>query len=151
VRASGRILQQAIGRMLDASRIDFGHEKLRCDEFELPDLLAELRAGLPDTPDVAVSLARCHRSADLAHRRGEAAHHPAQSARERLQVYAARHDQHQHALEPPRRRDRDRRERYRVGIEPARSRRSSKRSARAAIAAISPPPASASASTSCNA
>jgi len=54
VRASGRILQQAIGRMLDASRIDFGHEKLRCDEFELPDLLAELRAGLPDTPDVAV-------------------------------------------------------------------------------------------------
>jgi signal transduction histidine kinase len=54
VRASGRILQQAIGRMLDASRIDFGHEKLSCDEFELPDLLAELRAGLPDTPEVAV-------------------------------------------------------------------------------------------------
>jgi signal transduction histidine kinase len=54
VRASGRILQQAIGRMLDASRIDFGHESLSCDEFELADLLAELRAGLPDTPDVAV-------------------------------------------------------------------------------------------------
>ncbi|MBX3026604.1 HAMP domain-containing histidine kinase [bacterium] len=54
VRASGRILQQAIGRMLDASRIDFGYEELRCDEFELADLLAELRAGLPDTPEVAV-------------------------------------------------------------------------------------------------
>lgn len=54
VRASGRILQQAIGRMLDASRIDFGHEKLSCEEFELPDVLAELRAGLPDTPQVAV-------------------------------------------------------------------------------------------------
>jgi signal transduction histidine kinase len=54
VLASGRILQQAIGRMLDASRIDFGHEKLSCVEFELPDLLAELRAGLPDTPEVAV-------------------------------------------------------------------------------------------------
>ena len=35
VRAAGRILQQAIGRMLDASRIDFGHERLSCDEFEL--------------------------------------------------------------------------------------------------------------------
>ena len=54
VRASGRILQQAIGRMLDASRIDFGHEKLSCDEFELADVLAELRANLPDTPQVAV-------------------------------------------------------------------------------------------------
>ena len=54
VRASGRILQQAIGRMLDASRIDFGHESLSCDEFELADLFAELRAGLPDTPQVAV-------------------------------------------------------------------------------------------------
>ncbi|MEO8605073.1 MAG: HAMP domain-containing sensor histidine kinase [bacterium] len=54
VRAAGCILQQAIGRMLDASRIDFGHERLSCDEFELDDVFAELRANLPDTPNVAV-------------------------------------------------------------------------------------------------
>ncbi|MFN8643767.1 MAG: HAMP domain-containing sensor histidine kinase [Candidatus Binatia bacterium] len=54
VRASGRILQQAIGRMLDASRIDFGYESLSCDEIDLGDLFAELRASLPDTPHVAV-------------------------------------------------------------------------------------------------
>lgn len=54
VRAAGSILQQAIGRMLDASRIDFGHEALRCEEFDLADLFAELRTGLPDTPQVAV-------------------------------------------------------------------------------------------------
>jgi signal transduction histidine kinase len=54
VRAAGRILQQAIGRMLDASRLDFGHESLSCDEFELADLFTELRAGLPETPHVAL-------------------------------------------------------------------------------------------------
>ncbi len=54
VRASGRILQQAIGRMLDASRLDFGHERLVCEEVELAELFAELRATLPDTPQVAV-------------------------------------------------------------------------------------------------
>jgi len=54
VRSAGRILQQAIGRMLDASRIDFGHERLTCEEFELDDIFAELRANLPDTPNVAV-------------------------------------------------------------------------------------------------
>jgi len=54
VRAAGRILQQAIGRMLDASRIDFGHERLTCEELELDDLFAELRVNLPDTPGVAV-------------------------------------------------------------------------------------------------
>lgn len=54
VRAAGRILQQAIGRMLDASRLDFGHERLSCEEIELDDLFAELRANLPDTPGVAV-------------------------------------------------------------------------------------------------
>jgi signal transduction histidine kinase len=54
VRAAGRILQQAIGRMLDASRIDFGHERVSCEEFELDDVFAELRANLPETPGVAV-------------------------------------------------------------------------------------------------
>ncbi|MGD9763720.1 MAG: sensor histidine kinase [Candidatus Binatia bacterium] len=54
VRASAGILQQSINRMLDASRLDFSHEQLRCDEFELDDLFAELRAHLPDTAHVAV-------------------------------------------------------------------------------------------------
>ncbi len=54
VLASGCILQQAIGRMLDASRIDFGHERVSCEEFELDDVFAELRADLPETPQVAV-------------------------------------------------------------------------------------------------
>lgn len=54
VRDSGRILQHAIGRMLDASRIDFGHERLTCEEIELDELFAELRATLPETPQVAV-------------------------------------------------------------------------------------------------
>jgi signal transduction histidine kinase len=54
VRSAGRILQQAIGRMLDASRIDFGHERLSCEEFELDEMFAELRDTLPETPNVAV-------------------------------------------------------------------------------------------------
>jgi signal transduction histidine kinase len=54
VRTAGRILQQAIARMLDASRIDFGHEALRCEEFDLNELLDELRAAAAPGPGVAL-------------------------------------------------------------------------------------------------
>ncbi len=54
VRDSSRILQQAIGRMLDASRIDFGHEKLCCEEFTLDELFDDLRTDVPPGPGVAV-------------------------------------------------------------------------------------------------
>jgi signal transduction histidine kinase len=54
VRGASRILQQAIARMLDASRIDFGHERLRCDEFEMGELFGEVRSELEPEPGVAL-------------------------------------------------------------------------------------------------
>jgi signal transduction histidine kinase len=58
VRAAGRILQRAIGRMLDASRIDCGHERLRCDEFDLNEVFDDLRGEIKPLPDVAVQWPR---------------------------------------------------------------------------------------------
>jgi signal transduction histidine kinase len=43
VLSSSRILQHAISRMLDASRIEFGYEKLRCEEFDINALFDDLR------------------------------------------------------------------------------------------------------------
>ena len=54
VRAASGVLQHAIGRMLDASRIDVGHERLRCEEFDLRALFGELSAELTPRPGVAV-------------------------------------------------------------------------------------------------
>ena len=54
VRNSSRILQQAIARMLDASRIDFGHERLSCDEFDLNELLDDVCRELPGAEGVAL-------------------------------------------------------------------------------------------------
>lgn len=54
VRRASQILQQAIARMLDASRIDFGHERLRCAEIELEELFDDLRGEL--TPGSGVAL-----------------------------------------------------------------------------------------------
>lgn len=58
VRAASRILQQAIARMLDASRIDFGHERLRCDEFDLNDVFDELREEVACGPAVSLQWPR---------------------------------------------------------------------------------------------
>lgn len=54
VRSASRILQQAISRMLDASRLDFGNEGLVCEEFDLNEIFDELRIGLPPPEEVAV-------------------------------------------------------------------------------------------------
>jgi signal transduction histidine kinase len=54
VRSASRILQQAISRMLDASRLDFGNEGLTCEEFELNDMFDELRSDLPPPESVAL-------------------------------------------------------------------------------------------------
>jgi signal transduction histidine kinase len=54
VRNSSRILQQAIARMLDASRIDFGHERLSCNEFDLNELLDDVCRELPGAEGVAL-------------------------------------------------------------------------------------------------
>ena len=62
VRAASRILQHAIARMLDASRIDFGHEQLRCDEFDLNEVFDDLRGELDPKPGVALHWPR---AADL--------------------------------------------------------------------------------------
>jgi signal transduction histidine kinase len=59
VRTASRILQRAIGRMLDASRIDFGHERLSCDEFDLDDVFDDLRAEFVPEPGVALQWPRC--------------------------------------------------------------------------------------------
>ncbi|MGH7785413.1 MAG: sensor histidine kinase [Candidatus Binatia bacterium] len=56
VRAASRILQQAIARMLDASRLDFGHERLTCAEFDLNSVLDELCDDV--VPGAAVTLHR---------------------------------------------------------------------------------------------
>ena len=58
VRAASRILQQAITRMLDASRIDVGHERLRCDEFDLNGVFDALREELVAGPAVVVEWPR---------------------------------------------------------------------------------------------
>ncbi len=58
VRAASRILQHAIGRMLDASRIDFGHERLRCEEFDLNEVFDDLRGELAPGPGVVVQWPR---------------------------------------------------------------------------------------------
>ena len=65
VRAASRILQQAITRMLDASRIDVGHERLRCDEFDLNDLFDALRGELVVRPAVTVEWPRAEGLAPL--------------------------------------------------------------------------------------
>ncbi len=54
VQLSGRVLQQAISRMLDASRIEFGAEEVSCGEFELGGLFDELRAELSGNDSVSV-------------------------------------------------------------------------------------------------
>jgi signal transduction histidine kinase len=54
VRAASRVLHVAIQRMLDASRIDAGHERLSCDEFELGDVFDDLRSELTPSPGVAM-------------------------------------------------------------------------------------------------
>jgi signal transduction histidine kinase len=54
VQLSGRMLQQAISRMLDASRIEVGAEEVNCEEFELETLFGALRAELPGNESVAV-------------------------------------------------------------------------------------------------
>jgi signal transduction histidine kinase len=63
VRAASRILQQAITRMLDASRIDVGHERLRCDEFDLNRVFDALREEMTAGPAVVVEWPR---AADIA-------------------------------------------------------------------------------------
>lgn len=54
VRSASRILQQAIARMLDASRIDFGHDRLSCDEFSIGELFDAVRGELEPEPGVAL-------------------------------------------------------------------------------------------------
>jgi signal transduction histidine kinase len=54
VRSASRILQQAISRMLDASRLDFGSEGLTCEEFDLNEIFDELRGDLPAAESVAL-------------------------------------------------------------------------------------------------
>jgi signal transduction histidine kinase len=44
VCSSSRILKHAISRMLDASRIEFGYERLSCEEFDLNEIFDDLRA-----------------------------------------------------------------------------------------------------------
>ncbi len=53
LRAS-KILQHAISRMLDASRIEFGHEKLSCEEFDLNDVFDELRSEFVAPPALTI-------------------------------------------------------------------------------------------------
>jgi signal transduction histidine kinase len=62
VRNSSRILQHVIGRMLDASRIDFGHERLRCDEVTVGALFEDVCGDLTPRPGVAV---QCGGAEDL--------------------------------------------------------------------------------------
>jgi signal transduction histidine kinase len=54
VSAASRVLQRAIQRMLDASRIDGGHDHLRCVEFELARVFEDLRGAITPPPGVAV-------------------------------------------------------------------------------------------------
>ena len=54
VRAASRVLHQAIQRMLEASRIDFGHERLTCDELDLSDVFSDLRDEIAAQPGVAL-------------------------------------------------------------------------------------------------
>jgi signal transduction histidine kinase len=57
VRSASCILQHAIARMLDASRIDFGYERVSCDEFDLNELFDDLRPELVGGPAVTVQWA----------------------------------------------------------------------------------------------
>jgi signal transduction histidine kinase len=54
VHSASKILQQAISRMLDASRIEFGGEQLLCEEFDLDRIFDDLRGELLGTPTVAL-------------------------------------------------------------------------------------------------
>jgi signal transduction histidine kinase len=54
VRSASRILTQAISRMLDASRLDFGNEGVICEEFDLNEIFSELREDLSPHESVAV-------------------------------------------------------------------------------------------------
>jgi signal transduction histidine kinase len=54
VRSASGVLQHAIAGMLDASRIDFGHERLSCREFALDDVFGDLRVELVPSPDVSI-------------------------------------------------------------------------------------------------
>jgi signal transduction histidine kinase len=54
VRSASEVLQHAISRMLDASRIEFGHEKLHCEEFELAALFDDMRPEFTPRPNVAL-------------------------------------------------------------------------------------------------
>jgi signal transduction histidine kinase len=54
VRAASGSLHHVIARMLDASRIDHGHERLSCREFALGDVLDELRGEFDTGPDVSI-------------------------------------------------------------------------------------------------
>jgi signal transduction histidine kinase len=51
---ASQVLQHAISRMLDASRIEFGYEKLDCEEFEIAAVLDDLRQEFTAPPGVAL-------------------------------------------------------------------------------------------------
>ena len=53
VRAASRLLHQAIQHMFDASRIEFGHDRVRCKEFELREVFDELADEILPRPGVA--------------------------------------------------------------------------------------------------
>jgi len=54
VRMASQVLQHAISRMLDASRIEFGYEKLLCEEIELDALIGDLREEFAAPAGVAL-------------------------------------------------------------------------------------------------
>jgi signal transduction histidine kinase len=54
VLSASKILQHAISRMLDASRIEFGYEKLICEEFDLNDVFDELRSEFVPPPTLTI-------------------------------------------------------------------------------------------------
>ena len=87
-----RILQQAIARMLDASRIDFGHETAALRRVRAQRAVRRAARRRRAERRRRRALAARRRRAAAAHRRREGAHHPAQPAGERLQVHRARHD-----------------------------------------------------------
>jgi signal transduction histidine kinase len=54
VLSASKILQHAISRMLDASRIEFGYEKLCCEEFDINDVFDDLRSEFVPPPELAI-------------------------------------------------------------------------------------------------
>jgi len=54
VRAASSILHRAIQRMLHASRLEFGRDRARCDEFELREVFDQLADELVPRAGVAV-------------------------------------------------------------------------------------------------